>query len=100
MTTVAHTSATATDAASASASADPRIVAAIVTALRDVLGQDLAGITAETRLFDDLSLDSTAVLGLLMALEDALEMEVDPESLQQHHLESVGALAGFIAESR
>ncbi|MEU5667947.1 acyl carrier protein [Streptomyces longwoodensis] len=96
MTTVAHTSATAADAVSA----DPQIVAAIVTALCDVLGQELTDITAETRLFDDLSLDSTAVLGLLMALEDALDMEVDPESLQQHHLESVGALAGFIAESR
>ncbi|MEU5045009.1 acyl carrier protein [Streptomyces griseorubiginosus] len=95
MTTVAHTSAT-TDAVAA----DPEIVAAIVTALGDVLGQDLTDITAETRLFDDLSLDSTAVLGLLMALEDAMDMEVDPESLQQHHLESVGALAGFIAESR
>ncbi|KUN35348.1 phosphopantetheine-binding protein [Streptomyces longwoodensis] len=96
MTTVAHTSATTADAVPA----DPQIVAAIVTALCDVLGQELTDITAETRLFDDLSLDSTAVLGLLMALEDALDMEVDPESLQQHHLESVGALAGFIAESR
>ncbi|MEU3512675.1 acyl carrier protein [Streptomyces longwoodensis] len=96
MTTVAHTSAATADAVSA----DPQIVAAIVTALCDVLGQQLTDITAETRLFDDLSLDSTAVLGLLMALEDALDMEVDPESLQQHHLESVGALAGFIAESR
>ncbi|MCP3768076.1 MULTISPECIES: acyl carrier protein [unclassified Streptomyces] len=93
MTTVARTSSTDT-------AADPQIVAAIVTALCEVVGQELTDVTADTRLFDDLSLDSTAVLGLLMALEDALEMEVDPESLQQHHLESVGALAGFIAESR
>ena len=77
-----------------------QIFDAIVAALSDVLRQDLAGVTEETRLFDDLSLDSTSVLGLLMALEDALDMQVDPENLQQKHLETVGALAGFIAESR
>jgi acyl carrier protein len=77
-----------------------QIFDAIVVALSDVLRQDLAGVTEETRLFDDLSLDSTSVLGLLMALEDALDMQVDPENLQQKHLETVGALAGFIAESR
>lgn len=77
-----------------------QIVDAIVVALSDVLRQDLSGVTEETRLFDDLSLDSTSVLGLLMALEDALDMQVDPENLQQKHLETVGALAGFVAESR
>jgi acyl carrier protein len=77
-----------------------QILDAIVAALSDVLRQDLAGVTEETRLFDDLSLDSTSVLGLLMALEDALDMQVDPENLEQRHLESVGALAGFIVESR
>ncbi|WP_117212769.1 acyl carrier protein [Allorhizocola rhizosphaerae] len=73
---------------------------AIVSALDEVLRQDLSGVTEQTRLFDDLNLDSTGVLGLLMALEDALDMQVDPESLEQRHLESVGALASFIAESR
>lgn len=77
-----------------------QIFDAIVAALSDVLRQDLTGVTEETRLFDDLSLDSTSVLGLLMALEDTLDMQVDPENLQQKHLETVGALAGFIAESR
>ncbi len=54
--------------------------------------------TATTRLFDDLDLDSTSVLGLLMALEDSLDMEVDPESLEQHHLETVGSLTDFVVE--
>lgn len=72
----------------------------IVTALEEVLRQELTDVTAETRLFDDLNLDSTSVLALLMALEDALDMQVDPESLEQAHLESVGSLATFIAESR
>jgi acyl carrier protein len=77
-----------------------QIIEAITAALCEVLSQELTGITEQTRLFDDLSLDSTSVLGLLMALEDALDLEVDPENLEQHHLESVGALADFIAESR
>ncbi|AQU65081.1 MULTISPECIES: acyl carrier protein [Streptomyces] len=77
-----------------------QIIDAIVVALSEVLRKELTDVTEETRLFDDLSLDSTSVLGLLMALEDALDIEVDPESLEQSHLESVGALAGYIAESR
>ncbi|SCL35017.1 acyl carrier protein [Micromonospora nigra] len=80
--------------------ADPQVVSAIVAALAEVLGQDLTDVTEQTRLFDDLSLDSTSVLGLLMALEDALDMQVDPEGLEQSHLETVGSLAAFITESR
>jgi acyl carrier protein len=76
------------------------ILDAIVAALAEVLGQDLSGVTEQTRLFDDLSLDSTSVLGLLMALEDGLDMQVDPEQLEQRHLETVGSLAGFVAENR
>jgi acyl carrier protein len=77
-----------------------QVIAAIVAALCEVLGQDLADATEETRLFDDLGLDSTSVLGLLMALEDTMDMQVDPESLEQRHLESIGALAEFVVESR
>jgi acyl carrier protein len=77
-----------------------QIVSAIVTALEEVLRQELTDVTEQTRLFDDLSLDSTSVLGLLMALEDNLDMQVDPEGLEQSHLETIGALATFIAESR
>jgi len=83
-----------------SATGHQQIVSAIVTALEEVLRQELTDVTEQTRLFDDLSLDSTSVLGLLMALEDALDMQVDPEGLEQSHLETVGSLATFIAESR
>ncbi|MEK8227042.1 acyl carrier protein [Oerskovia sp. M15] len=74
------------------------IVLAIVEALSGVLGRPLTDVTEDTRLFEDLNLDSTSVLGLLMALEDSLGMEVDPEALEQHHLESVGALTDFVVE--
>ncbi|MFI5758921.1 acyl carrier protein [Streptomyces sp. NPDC051569] len=76
------------------------LVTAVVAALSEVLGQELTGVTEETRLFDDLNLDSTSVLSLLMELEDGLDLEVDPDSLEQHHLESVGSLVGYVAEIR
>ncbi|GAA4435735.1 acyl carrier protein [Actinokineospora soli] len=79
---------------------DAQIHSAIVAALSEVVGTELTGVTAETRLFDDLNLDSTSVLGLLMALEDSLDIQVEPENLEQRHLETVGALAEFLAESR
>ncbi|CPU66432.1 acyl carrier protein [Cellulosimicrobium sp. MI9406] len=75
-----------------------RVVGAVVEALSSVLGRPLPDVTSTTRLFDDLDLDSTSVLGLLMALEDSLDMEVDPESLEQHHLETVGSLTDFVVE--
>jgi acyl carrier protein len=84
----------------AEATETKQILDAIVAALSEVLRQELTDVAEETRLFDDLSLDSTSVLGLLMALEDALDMQVDPENLEQRHLETVGTLADFIAESR
>ncbi len=77
-----------------------QIHAAIVAALSEVLGQELTDVTGQTRLFNDLNLDSTSVLGLLMALEDGLDMQVDPENLEQRHLETVGALTDFIAGGR
>ncbi|MDB1085983.1 acyl carrier protein [Streptomyces sp. ACA25] len=77
-----------------------QLIPAIVTALSEVLGQELTDVTEDTRLFDDLQLDSTSVLSLLLALEDGLGLEVDPESLEHHHLESVGSLAGYVAEAR
>ncbi|MGX7827888.1 acyl carrier protein [Actinokineospora sp. 24-640] len=79
---------------------DTQVHTAIVAALSEVVGAELTGVTAETRLFDDLNLDSTSVLGLLMALEDSLDIQVEPENLEQRHLETVGALAEFLAESR
>lgn len=68
----------------------------VIEALSNVVGRELTDITDDTRLFDDLNLDSTSVLGLLMELEDAAEVEVDPDELEQHHLETVGSLTDFV----
>jgi acyl carrier protein len=72
---------------------------AVVRALSTVLGRELPGVTAETRLFEDLNLDSTSVLELLMAIEEDLGVEFDPDGLQQHHFASVGALSSYVRDA-
>ncbi|MGW4424421.1 acyl carrier protein [Streptosporangium sp. NPDC004631] len=78
---------------------DPqKIVPVIVAALADVLKRDSASITESTRLFDDLGLDSTSVLELLMRLEDEIDVEFDTDTLEQRHFESVATLADYVSE--
>ena len=74
----------------------PKLVAAIETALTEVLEREVSGLTENTRLFDDLHLDSTSVLELLMALEDIVGISVDPETLDMDDFRSVGTLAGYL----
>jgi acyl carrier protein len=74
----------------------PDVVHVVVAALVEVLGRELPDVTEATRLFDDLGIDSTSVLGLLMGLEDGLDIEVDTDELDQHHLESIGALTDYL----
>jgi acyl carrier protein len=76
-----------------------KIVSAIEQALTDVLQRPVSGMAEETRLFDDLHLDSTSVLELLMALEDAVGIEVDPESLEVSDFKTIGTLAGYVSDN-
>lgn len=73
-----------------------KTVAVIISALSEVLGEPLPDATEETRLFDELHLDSTSVLSLLMALEDGLDLTIDPESLEPSDLDSVASLADYV----
>ncbi|MEU6859290.1 acyl carrier protein [Glycomyces sp. NPDC046736] len=75
-------------------------LSAVVTkALAETLGHDLPDIDADTKLFDDLSLDSTSILGLMVNLEDALEIEIDPDSISEEHFATFGSLTGFLHEA-
>lgn len=78
------------------APAREQITDEILAALRVVLGTELAGAAEDTRLFEDLGLDSTTVLELLMTVEDRLGVELDAESLEQRHFSTVGTLSGFV----
>lgn len=68
----------------------------VIAALTNVLGRPLEDPSDETRLFEELSLDSTSVLGLLMELEDAVRLEVDPDELEREHLATIGSITDFI----
>ena len=74
-----------------------RVVDSIGQLLPRVLKRDVGEIPESTRLFDELGLSSASTLELLLELEEALEIQIDVEEIDQDDLESVGALASFVA---
>jgi acyl carrier protein len=75
------------------------ITTAITSALAEALQREVTNVTPDTRLFEDLHLDSTSVLTLLMAMEDALGIEADPEDLNMDDFRTVGTFADWVASS-
>ncbi|MFE7524847.1 acyl carrier protein [Kitasatospora sp. NPDC057542] len=73
--------------------ATARVTDAVIKVLATVLNREPASIAPRTRLFDDLAFDSTSILELLMALEDELGVEFDPDVLEPEDFETVSALA-------
>jgi acyl carrier protein len=67
-------------------------------ALAEVLNmEENHSITLNTSLFDELHLDSTSVLELLMTLEDRIDgLEIDPDELEPDVFNTVGSLAAYI----
>jgi acyl carrier protein len=76
------------------------VVAGISAALRDVLDHDVPELGEETRLFDDLGLESASVLELLMIVEDAMGITVDAEELDIDDLRSIRSFADFVQARR
>ncbi|WP_433271692.1 acyl carrier protein [Actinosynnema sp. CS-041913] len=72
------------------------IIEHVRIALSAVLKRDLVDFTEQTRLFEDLALDSTSVIELLMGLEDLIGLEVDPDDLEPEVFATVGSLADYI----
>ncbi|WP_327178532.1 phosphopantetheine-binding protein [Streptomyces sp. NBC_01335] len=72
------------------------VVAAVEAGLSETLHRPVSGLSDETRLFEDLHLDSTTSLELLMAMEDAFGLLVDPESLDMDDFRTVGTFAAFV----
>ncbi|WP_216588134.1 acyl carrier protein [Streptomyces brasiliscabiei] len=75
-----------------------RAVATITGSLAESMRVDADTIGENSRLFDELGLDSTTVLALLMTIEEEIGMEFDTDLLEQHHFETVGTLAAFVRE--
>lgn len=72
------------------------VVAAVEAALSEVLERTVTGLTEDVRLFEDLHLDSTSILEMLMTLEDAVDIAVDPEELDMDDFKSVGTLTDYV----
>lgn len=72
------------------------VISALEAALTEVLERPVAGLSGEVRLFDDLHLDSTTMLEMLMALEDSIGLVVDPDQLEVDDFESVDTFTDFV----
>jgi len=74
-----------------------RVVTSMADLLPRILKREQVDAAEETRLFDDLGLSSTTTLELLLELEEALEIQIDVEEIDQDDLDTVGSLASFVA---
>ena len=74
------------------------IVTSVIRSIAEVLQREVPDVTEDTRLFDDLQLDSTSILELLMAVEDTMEVEIDPEGLDMDSFRTIGTLADYLQE--
>lgn len=71
------------------------VLRCVISALGEVVVGELPPVQESTRLFDELGLDSTMALDLLMHLEDELDVVVDAETLEMSDFETVGSLVSF-----
>lgn len=74
------------------------ILREVVTVLGDLSGHASSGITEATRPFEDLDLDSTSVLELLILVEDSTGIVIDPEDLTMGDFVSVGSLTSYLED--
>ncbi|MFD6951499.1 acyl carrier protein [Nocardiopsis sp. TSRI0078] len=72
------------------------VTKALETALSEALEREVADLDGGVRLFDDLHLDSTSMLEVLMGLEESIGLEVAPEDLEIEAFESVDTLTDFV----
>lgn len=75
-----------------------KIIELVKVAIKEIIKTDKE-ITGETRLFEDLNLDSTSIIEFLMALEDTVSgLYIDPEELIVEHFQSVNTIADYILD--
>lgn len=65
---------------------------------KKVLNYEVGDFDADTRLLDELGLDSTSMLDLLMELEDMADFEVDVDTLDPGVFQTVGSLADYMIQ--
>jgi acyl carrier protein len=73
-----------------------QLTGSIGTVLGRVLKTDLPDLTEQVRLMEDLNLDSTSVLELLLEIEDELGIQIDVEGIEQKDFATLGSLADLV----
>lgn len=72
------------------------LTGSIGTVLRRVLRADLPPLTDDVRLMEDLNLDSTSVLELLLEIEEELDIQIDVEGIAQEDFATLGTLVDLV----
>jgi acyl carrier protein len=72
------------------------IITHLRAALSEVLNREVGELRPDQRLFEDLDLDSTSVIELLMSLEDTIGLEIDPDELGPEVFQTVDTLTDYI----
>lgn len=72
----------------------PMVKEALIQVLALPAGKEIAD---EALLFQELGLDSTRVIELVLTLEDQFALRIEPDSLDVRHFETPRALAEFVA---
>ncbi|MBV9447422.1 MAG: acyl carrier protein [Streptosporangiaceae bacterium] len=71
----------------------------IGTVIAKVLGRTVPGdLSEDTRLLEGLGMDSTAVLEMLMELEDCGGFQVEVDELDPRVFQTMGTLADYVCE--
>jgi acyl carrier protein len=71
------------------------MVRATEIALSEILGHNTESMTEDSRLFEDLHMDSTTGMELLMAMEERVGLIIDPEELDMDDFKTVGTFAAY-----
>jgi acyl carrier protein len=74
----------------------PRTRAVLTEALGEVLNRELADLDDDTRLLGGLGLDSTSIIELLVAIEDSLGVQFDPDNLTIDVFQTFGTLVAYV----
>jgi len=72
------------------------IVSHLQVSLSAVLNREVTSITPQSRLGDDLGMDSTSAIQLLMSLEDTMGLEMDIDALRPEVFRTIGSLTDYI----
>ena len=74
-----------------------RVIESIAAVLPRLLEREIPAVAESMLLMEELGLRSTAIIELLVELEETLDIQIDVEDIDRDDVNSVGELADFVA---